>query len=136
MLVDNFAQPATRHVRIHLRGGNIGVTQHDLDAAQVRAALHQMRGKTVPDDVRGQPAEDSRAASVLADQSPERLPGHGRPACRDEQVTARPALQQFWSPGLQIAVDRGAGGVAKRDHALLVALTDDFQHAHAPLHGG
>src|SRR5512143_4285711 len=95
MLIDNFAEPAPRHVGVNLGGGNVGVSQHDLDASKVRAALHQMRGKTVPDDVRGQPAENSNAASMLADQGPERLAGHGRSARGDEKVPARAALQQL-----------------------------------------
>ena len=82
MLVDNFAQPAPGHVRIHLRGGDVGVSQHDLDAAQVRAAFHQMRGKTMPDDVRRQPAENSYTLSMVPQQGPEGLARHGRSSGR------------------------------------------------------
>ena len=58
MLVDDLAKPPPGHVRVDLRGGNVGVPQHDLHAAQVRAALHQVRGETVPDHVRRQAAEN------------------------------------------------------------------------------
>ena len=91
VLVDNFAEPAPRHVRIHLRGGNVGVSQHDLDAAQVRAALHQMRGKTVPDDVRGQPAENScmRPCLRIRDQNVPRVIADPR-AVTNRNLLARP----------------------------------------------
>jgi len=37
MLIHDLPQPAPRDVRIDLRGGNVGVTQHDLHTAQIRA---------------------------------------------------------------------------------------------------
>ena len=64
MLVDRFAKPAPRHVRVHLRGGNVGVSQHDLHAAQIRSALHQVRGEAVPDHVRRQIAENPSLPAV------------------------------------------------------------------------
>ena len=66
MLIHDLAQPAPCHVRVDLRGGNVGVTQHNLNTAQIRAALHQMRGETVPHYMRRQIAKNSRLLAVSA----------------------------------------------------------------------
>ncbi len=39
------------HVGVDLGGGDIGVSEHDLDRAQVGAALQQVGGKRVPQAV-------------------------------------------------------------------------------------
>ena len=39
-------------VRINLRRGNIGMTEHFLNDAQIGAIAEQMRGKTVPKQMR------------------------------------------------------------------------------------
>ena len=54
VLLDYLTQTPLRDVRVNLRGGNVGVAQHDLDAAQIGSAFHQMGGETVPDHVRRQ----------------------------------------------------------------------------------
>src|SRR5260370_37961318 len=48
----NLLQPLLDDMGINLRGRNIRVAQHELDGTEVRAALKQMRGKTVPQHVR------------------------------------------------------------------------------------
>src|SRR2546423_7464353 len=45
-------QPLLIDVRIKLRRGNIGVTEHLLDDAQVGAVAQKMGGKTMPEQVR------------------------------------------------------------------------------------
>ena len=44
--MDGF-QPFRRNMGVNLRGGNVGVTQHDLDDTQIRATFKQMTGKRV-----------------------------------------------------------------------------------------
>ena len=39
-------------MRINLRGADIGMPQHRLNAAQISAAFEQVRGKRVPQYVR------------------------------------------------------------------------------------
>ena len=64
MPIDDFAEPATRHVRVYLRGRNISVPQHDLHAAQIRAPLYQVSGETVPHHVRRQLPENSYTTAM------------------------------------------------------------------------
>ena len=49
--MDGF-EPILVHVRVNLGRGNVGVTQHFLDDAQVGAVTEKMRGETVPEQVR------------------------------------------------------------------------------------
>ena len=53
--VVNLAQTLAQNVRVYLRGGNVGVAEHHLQAAQVGAALEQVRGETVAQHVRREP---------------------------------------------------------------------------------
>ncbi len=136
MLVDDFAQPAPRHVRIHLRGGDVGVPQHDLDAAQVRAAFHQMRGETVPDHVRRQIAKNPSLSSIaLAADS--RTPGGSSPSLA-------PSRTDTGSPGPSAAPDGPRSDTGRwqpsrrfpeRHQALLVALAGHPQNARIAFHG-
>ena len=48
----HFLEPAQSQVRVDLRGGNVGVAQQQLHAAQVSAMLHHVRGATVTKPVR------------------------------------------------------------------------------------
>ena len=45
-------QTAFRHVRVDLRGGDVGVSQQSLHRAQIGAAFDEMGRKSVPQDVR------------------------------------------------------------------------------------
>ena len=49
--MDGF-EPILIDVRVNLGRGNIGVTQHFLDDAQVGAVTEKMRSETVPEQVR------------------------------------------------------------------------------------
>ena len=48
------AQASLEHVRVDLCRGQVGVAEHHLDRAQVRATLEQVRRERVPQDVRAQ----------------------------------------------------------------------------------
>ena len=50
-LVVHRAQARIQDVRINLRRRQVGMAQHHLDRAQVGAALEQVRGKRMPQDV-------------------------------------------------------------------------------------
>ena len=73
--VDRLTQVAANHMRIDLRGGNVGMTEHRLHAAKVRAAFEQMCGEAVADDVRRQGARDADFEAVKAEQLPKALAG-------------------------------------------------------------
>ena len=45
-------QPLLIHMRINLRRRNVGMPEHFLDDAQIGAVAEQMRGKTMPQQVR------------------------------------------------------------------------------------
>ena len=52
MLVDQLLQPVVQHVRIDLRGGDVGVAEQRLHDAKIGAAGEQMRGESVPQHMR------------------------------------------------------------------------------------
>ena len=68
----NLLQTFFDDVGINLRGRNIRVAQHHLHGAQVRAAIEQVRGKTVPQHMRRQRFTQPRFAAVRAQNFPER----------------------------------------------------------------
>ena len=51
-LAMHFLQMAQRQVGVDLRGGDVGVAQQQLHAAQVGTVLHHVRGATVTQTVR------------------------------------------------------------------------------------
>src|SRR5215510_11902118 len=65
------AQPRLEHVRVDLCGREISVAEHHLDRAQVGAAIEQMRGERMPQDVRTERTRKSGLASVLLQDLPE-----------------------------------------------------------------
>ena len=50
--LDHILQALARNMRVNLRRRNIRMTQHYLDAAEIRAALDKMRRKSVAQHVR------------------------------------------------------------------------------------
>ena len=89
---------AIGYVRVQLGRGEVGVAEHLLDAAEVGAALEQVGGEGVPEQVRvhaqwlqarffGEPAEDQEgagarerpAAGVQEELGPVRRSRWGRP---------------------------------------------------------
>jgi len=134
MLIHGLPQTAPRDVRIDLRGGNVGVPQHDLDTAQIRAAFHQMSGETVPHDVRRQAAKNSRRFPISAQQLPEPLASH-RPAPRGhEQKPAGATLQQPGTPLRQVFPHRFARRHSERHQALLITFPRDPQDTRVSFH--
>src|ERR1051325_2481128 len=93
-----------------------------------------MRGEAVPYHVRRQVVKYANLAAVAGQQFPERLPGHRRPARRNEHESARTALEKSRAPVAQIPVERLPSRFAKRNYPLLVALADYAQHPQLALH--
>jgi hypothetical protein len=73
MLVDRLAEPGAHHVCVDLRGGDIGMAQHGLYAAKVRAAFQEVRCETVPKNVGTKIVKDASSLPVQVQKVPERL---------------------------------------------------------------
>src|SRR5437764_3628191 len=67
-------QPLARHVRVDLRGRDVGVAEQHLDYPQVRAVVDEMRGERVAQHMRRQALVRYRSRAIAAYQVPERLP--------------------------------------------------------------
>src|SRR5262245_24912138 len=70
------SQPRLEHVRVDLRGRQVGMTEHQLNRPKVRSSLEQVRGKGVTDDMRAERAADSRSAPMRFEYLPESDAGH------------------------------------------------------------
>ena len=70
-------QAFPRDVGIYLGSGQVGMTQHHLNAAQVRPVLQQMGGKGMAKGVGRNILEYPRLSRPFLDDVPERLPAHG-----------------------------------------------------------
>ena len=62
-------QALARHVRVDLRGGDVGVAQQHLHHAQVGAVVEQMGGEGVAQHVRRQRRMHARQHRVFLDLS-------------------------------------------------------------------
>ena len=62
-LVD-FLQALLDHMRVNLRCRNISMPQHELDGAQIRSPLQEMRGKAVTEFMRSQPSAQTQLDAV------------------------------------------------------------------------
>src|SRR5262249_41963696 len=88
-------QPRFQHVRVDLGGRQIGVAEHQLNRAQVGAALEEVRRKGMADDVRTERPRQLRLPSVLLQDLPE-ADARQWPAARvDEEPRRAATLQQF-----------------------------------------
>src|SRR4051812_34590541 len=73
------------HVRVDLRGGDVGMAQKLLHDAQIGAAGEQMGGEGMPKRVRVNVA-NPRPPGHAADKLPEHDPRHRPAGARDEHV--------------------------------------------------
>jgi hypothetical protein len=71
VLVVDSAQPSLEDVRIDLCRREIGVPEHDLDGAEIGAALEQMRSKGMAQYVRTQLARDPGLRPIAFEDFPE-----------------------------------------------------------------
>ncbi len=84
--VVHLPQPGFEHVRVDLRRRQVGVAEHGLDRAQIRAALEQMRRERVPEHVRAEVRADAGLAAVGLQELPESTARQPAAAARvDEQ---------------------------------------------------
>src|SRR3954465_8880246 len=90
-------QPRLEHVRVDLRRGQIGVTEHQLNRAQIGAALEEVRRERVPQDVRADRRRQSGGARVPFENLPE-ADAAQRPAARVEEQARRGAPLEQLAP--------------------------------------
>jgi len=115
-------QPTLHDMGVDLRCRNVGVAEHQLNRAQVGAALEQMGGETVPELVRGQPATQSGPAAVRLKDSPEANAADTSAVAIEKKSGRKPIAKQFRASDAQIAFERRQGSATDRNHALLASL--------------
>ena len=124
MRVVDLPQTRLQHVRVYLRRREIGMAEHQLDRAQVGAAIEQMGGKGVPQNVRAHRARQPGAADVLLQDLPEADSTEGPATGVHEQPRRRSSLQQFPAGAGTIALNPVGRLLADGHQALLAPLAD------------
>ena len=137
VLAMHFLQPSQRQVGVDLRGGDVGVAQQQLHAAQVGAVLHHVRGATV-----AQPVRAGGGVGHLH-HMPDPLPRQRHSAQREKQTAWRPAARRWillrfepaelmrarcGRPCCRYSSSASTRGASQRHNPLLVALA---AHLHA-----
>ena len=131
VLLDCLPQSRPHDVRVNLRRGDVGMTEHRLYAPQVRSTFQKVGCEAVPDYVRSQTLENTGSLSMPQQQLPEGLPREASTARRHEQKGAGTAGQQFRPGRLQVLPNRRQGGLAHWREALLIPLSDSPQDANS-----
>src|SRR5690606_35509865 len=81
------AKVPRRDVSVDLGGGDVGMPEHRLQAAQIGAVLEQVRSERVPQRVGVDLVTvDARVQRVALHPQPEGLAGHPLPAPPDEEL--------------------------------------------------
>ena len=83
------SQPSAFHVRIDLSRRDICMPQHGLNGSQIGPTFQQMRGKRMPQHVRGDRLGNTGAARPLQKQLPKCLPRESSSSPTDEQNAGR-----------------------------------------------
>ena len=90
-------QAVRREVGVELRGGDVGVAEHLLQAAQVAAAGEQVRRERVPERVRAHLRGQPRRARVALHDLVEALAGQPGPAVVEEQARLPAGRRRAWA---------------------------------------
>src|SRR5882672_8689360 len=91
MRLVNLLQPLFHHMGIDLRGGNIGMSQHQLYRPQVGPALQQVRGEAVPQHMWRQRYAQSRFSPIRRENLPYPYPADPPAAPVNKQKGSRGA---------------------------------------------
>src|SRR5438045_6230236 len=128
----HLAKPLACHMRVNLCGGDVGMAEHSLHAAQIGAAFDQMRRKSVAQDVRRKLGgiETSLQRNLLQHLMTAAPREMAFCAARRKQifVLARAARKQF-VPHLQVIANRGTRRRVQRYQPLLLSLALHQQQA-------
>ena len=78
------SQATARHVRVHFRGADSGVTQQLLDDAQIGPVLQQMCGEAMAQHMRRDISPNAGASNPVLYAKPKRYRSERRTAFREE----------------------------------------------------
>src|SRR5467141_211447 len=121
----NLLQPLFDDVGVNLGGRNIRMPEHELNGPEVRSALEQVRGKTMPQHVRRKSHTHARLASIGRKYLPDADAAQRRSAAIHEQRRTAGYFAEQLRPGVaEILFDDGERLLANRNNAFLVALAD------------
>src|SRR5574341_682930 len=120
-------------MRVDLRGGNGGMSEHCLDGAEIGTPFEQMRREGMSQHVRGNGFRDARTPHASTQQFPKRLPRHGGPAGRHEEKPRDPLLQQARTHLIEVVSYRASRLVVHRDETLFRPFPGDEYIAHVKI---
>ena len=100
------------------------MAEHFLDHAQVRTILQKMRGKAMPQHVRGDVAGDAGAAHAPFDPLPHRGGGEPRAEFRQKYIGRGTRFDEWGPAAREVTVQRRHRLAAHRNDPFLVALAD------------
>jgi hypothetical protein len=116
------APASIRNMGVELRRAEVGVAEHLLDAAEVGAALQQVRGERVAEEVRVDPLGVEPGLRRQAPEDEERAGPCERSALGVEEELGPVAAVEVRPPAAEVAAQRLDRLAAERDDALLVPL--------------
>ena len=122
-------EPLLIDVGINLRRRNVGMAEHFLDNAQIGAVAEQMRGETVPEQVRINVRFQSGMFRVFFHDLPDAHRGQLRPAFGQKNLAASAAFHQLRPFRRQVAGERFARFSANRNKARLISFSSHAQNA-------
>src|SRR5262245_15317079 len=123
-------EPRFEHVCVDLRRRQIRMAEHGLNGAQVGAALEEMGGERMAEDVRAEMGANTRSLPLCLQDLPAADARQARaPARVHEQPRALPAARERGAAVLNVSADRERRGLPQRDNALLAALAEALQIA-------
>jgi hypothetical protein len=125
----HLAQPARCDVRVDLRRGYVGVSEHRLHRAEIGATVEQVGREGVAEAVRRHAAVERCFSQVTLQELPDRLARQRDAACRQEDLGTGPVpTREGRAREPEVVVEAGAGVAAERDDPLATPLSD---HANA-----
>ncbi len=110
---------------VNLGGGDVGMAQHHLHGAEVRAMFQQVGGKGVAEHVGADFLGDSVQACNLLDDLPETQTGHGFAMAGDKEEIAPLFFQNPGTRLLGVDLEVFAGRFAKGDEPFLGAFAEN-----------
>src|SRR6476619_4232833 len=116
--------PAIGYVRVQLRGGEIGMSEHFLNCPQVGASLEQVRGERVAQEVRVDALGLEPCLVGEAAQDEEDTGAGERPAVRVQEQLLPVAAVEVWPTAREVAAEGFRCLPPDRHDPLLGALAE------------
>lgn len=120
----HFPQLLVRHVRIDLRGGDVFVAEHGLDASDVGAVFKEVGGETVAQGVRVDVFDDAGLGGAVANDALYCARGEAQGWCFYMQSCFMADKKCFVDVGafVEVGANGTLGGVGDKNEADFVAL--------------